>query len=195
MERDNYLQAVADKYMIGVGNLRRLVEKYAEQTGLAKPLERPRSGVQPKNDPEESARRSQRLLITWLADEPALYGKIKKYISPEDFTDGLYRKAAERIFQELETGNFRPAGVISMFEDESEQREVAALFNTNLPQLNTGQEREKAFHDILIAVKKNSYEYYTGKLGDDVSALKQALEGRKALEELAKTHISLDERL
>ena len=192
VERDNYLQAVADKYLIGIENLRKLVNGYAAQTGLAKPVERPRSGVHQKNNPEETARKSQRLLVTWLTDEPALYGKIRKYISPEDFTDELYRKVAKRLFQGLEAENFQPAGIISMFEDEEEQREVAALFNTNLPQLNTGHEREKAFHDILMAVKKNSYEYYTDKLGADVNALKQAIEGKKALEELAKTHISLD---
>lgn len=192
VERDNYLQAIADKYLIGIENLRKLVNSYASQTGLAKPLERPRTGVHQKSSPEENAKKSQRLLVTWLTDEPALYGKIKKYISPEDFTEDIYRRVAERLFQDLEEENFRPAGIISMFEDENEQREVAALFNTSLPQLTTGQEREKAFHDILFAVKKNSYEYYTGQLGTDVNALKQAVEGKKALEELAKTHISLD---
>lgn len=192
VERDNYLQAIADKYLIGIENLRKLVNSYASQTGLAKPLERPRTGVHQKSSPEENAKKSQRLLVTWLTDEPALYGKIKKYISPEDFTEDIYRRVAERLFQDLEEENFQPAGIISMFEDENEQREVAALFNTSLPQLTTGQEREKAFHDILFAVKKNSYEYYTGQLGTDVNALKQAIEGKKALEELAKTHISLD---
>ncbi|MCH5339307.1 MAG: DNA primase [Acetatifactor sp.] len=192
VERDNYLQAIADKYLIGIENLRKLVNSYASQTGLAKPLERPRTGVHQKSSPEENAKKSQRLLVTWLTDEPALYGKIKKYISPEDFTEDIYRRVAERLFQDLEEENFQPAGIISMFEDENEQREVAALFNTSLPQLTTGQEREKAFHDILFAVKKNSYEYYTGQLGTDVNALKQAVEGKKALEELAKTHISLD---
>ena len=192
VERDNYLQAVADKYLIGIDNLRKLVSTYASQTGLAKPLERPRTGLHQKSSPEENAKKSQRLLITWLTDEPALYGKIKRYITPEDFTGDLYRRVAERLFQGLEEENFQPAGIVSMFEDENEQREVAAIFNTSLPQLNTGQEREKAFHDILMAVKRNSYEYYTERLGADVTALKQAVEGKKALEELAKTHISLD---
>ena len=192
VERDNYLQAVADKYLIGIENLRKLVNAYAAQTGLAKPLERPRSGIQRRDDPGESARRSQRLLVTWLAEEPALYGKVKKYISPEDFTDELYRKAAEKFFQGLESGDVQPAGIISMFEDESEQRQAAALFNANLPKPESASEREKAFHDILLAVKKNSYEYYTEKMGTDIGALKLALEGRKALEELAKAHISLD---
>lgn len=78
-----------------------------------------------------------------------------------------------------------------MFEDE-EQRLVAELFNTNLPKLDTLQEKEKAFHDVLLSVKKNSYEYYTARMGTDVDALTQAIKGKKALEELAKTHISLE---
>lgn len=192
VERDNYLQAVADKYFIGIENLRKLVVSYASQTGLARPVERPRSGVQRKNTPEENAKKSQRLLITWVTDEPSLYEKIKKYISAEDFTEELYRKVAERLFQELEQGNYNPAGIISMFEDEEEQREAASLFHTSLPEMSTGQERAKAFHDIVLAVKKNSYEYYTAKLGTDVNALNQVIAGKKALEELARTHISLD---
>ncbi|MGN0168870.1 MAG: DNA primase [Acetatifactor sp.] len=192
IERDNYLQAIAEKYFIGVDNLRKLVAGYAAQTGLAKPIERPKSGVQQKNTPVESAKKSQRLLITWITDEPSVYNKIKKYISADDFTEELYRKVAERLFADLDAGHFNPAGIISTFEDEEEQRQAAELFNTNLPRLETGQEREKAFHDILLAVKKNSYEYYTSKLGTDVGALNQVIEGKKALEELAKTHISLE---
>lgn len=192
VERENYLQAVADKYQISFENLRKLVLSYAAQTGMAQPVERPRPGIQPKKAPEENARKAQRLLITWITDEPSLYPKIRKYISAEDFTEELYRKVADRLFADLNRGSYSPAGIISMFEDEEEQREAAALFNTNLPRLDTGKEREKAFHDILFSVKRNSYEYYTAKLGTDVNALKQVIDGKKALEELAKTHISLD---
>lgn len=192
LERDNYLQAIAEKYYIGVENLRKMVAGYAAQTGLAKPIERPKSGVQQKNHPEENAKKSQKLLITWITDEPSIYQKIKKYISPGDFTEELYRKVAEKLFAGLEEGNFQPAGIISTFEDEEEQRQAADLFQTNLPMLETGQEREKAFHDILLSVKRNSYEYYTARLGTDMGALEQVIAGKKALEELAKAHISLE---
>lgn len=192
VERENYLQAVAEKYAIGTDNLRKLVIGYASQTGLARPIERPKSGVQQKNSPRESRKKSQRLLLTWLTDEPGVYQKIKRYISPEDFTEDLYKQVAARLFADLDKGNYNPAGIISMFTDEEEQREAASLFNTNLPALETKQEKDKAFHDILLAVKRSSYEYYTSKLGTDVNALKQVIEGKKALEELAKAHISLD---
>jgi len=191
VERENYLQAIAEKYYIDTENLRKLVTSYAASTGLAKPIERPRSGIAQKQPPEEKANRSQKLLITWLVDEPGLYGRIKEYISPEDFTEELYRKVAEKLFEGIEKPGFQPAGIISMFEDPEEQRQAAELFQTTLPQMDTLQEREKAFHDILLSVKRNSYEYYTSRLGTDVTALNQVIEGKKALENLAKTHISL----
>ena len=190
VERENYLQAIADKYHINFEHLRKLVLNYATQTGLATPLQRPKSGVAQKNKPEENARKAQRLLITWITDDPGVYSKIQRYISAEDFTDELYQKVAARLFDELSQGKFNPAAIISMFEDEDEQREASALFNTSLPELETAQEQEKAFRDIVLAVKKNSYEYYTAKLGTDVNALKQVIEGKKALEELSKIRIA-----
>ena len=192
MERENYISAIAQKYHIGFDNLRKLVVSYAAQTGLAKPVERPKSGIQKKNTPEDHAKRVQRLFITWITDEPALYKKVQKYISAQDFTEELYRNVADRLFQSLQEGTYNPASIISSFEDEEEQREAAALFNTKLEAIETKQDREKAFHDILYAVKKNSYDYYSARMGSDVAALNKVIEGKKALEELNKTHISID---
>lgn len=192
-ERDNYLQAIAEKYLIGIENLRKLVIAYAANTGLERQVERPRTGVHRKNNPEENAKKAQRLLITWLTDEPGLYRKVRKYLSVEDFTDELYRKVAEKFFEGMESGNFQPAGIVSAFEEEEEQRAAAEIFHTTLPELGSRQNREQAFHDILLTVKKNSYEYFSARLGSDVNALNQVIAGKKALEELAKTHISLDE--
>lgn len=192
VERENYLKAAAEKYYISVDSLRKLVVGYAARTGGAKPAERPKTGVQKKNGPEENAKRAQRLLISWIADKPGLYGRIRKYISARDFTVEIYRAVAEKMFRELEEGSFQPAGIISMFPDGEAQREAASLFNARLPDLDTVQEKEKAFRDILLSVKRNSYGYYVARMGTDVNALTQAIEGKKALEELARTHISLD---
>lgn len=188
VERENYLEAVADKYNIGFESLRKLVVSEATKMGgYAKPIERPKSGAQKKNTPEENEKKNQRLLLTWLTDYPQLYFKIKQYISPNDFTIDLYVKVAERMFADIENDRFNPAGIINMFTDEKEQSEAASLFTTKLPQLESTQEKEKAFHDILIAVKKNSYDHQTANM--DIAKM---VEGKKALEELSKTHISLN---
>ncbi len=191
VERENYIESVAGKYHIGYENLRKLVVSYAAKTGFVKPVERPKPTVSSKNTPQENTKKSQRLLLTWITEEPELYPKIKKYIQVEDFTETLYRQVAGKLFEDLEQGNFNPAAVISMFQDEEEQREVASLFNTKLQEVTTDAEREKAFHDIVLTVKRNSFEYYSSRLGADMNALNQVVSGKKALEELSKTHISL----
>ncbi len=192
VERENYIEAVAEKYHIGFENLRRLVLSCAAQTGLAAPAYKPKSGIRQKSDPDENRKKPQKLLLTWLVEQPLAYQKIKKYISPKDFTEDLYRKAAEKLFADLEAGELNPAGIISLFTDEEEQREVASVFNTKLQELCTKAEQEKAFHDIVLAVKRDSLDYFSSQLGADISALNQVIEGKKALEELSKTHISLD---
>ena len=45
VERENYIQAIAEKYNIGFDNLRKLVTSYATKTGLVKPIEKPKSGI------------------------------------------------------------------------------------------------------------------------------------------------------
>ena len=192
VERENYIEAVAQKYHISFENLRRLVGTYAAQTGLAQPVIRPKSGVQKKNTAAEGIKNSQKLLLTWLVEQPQLYRQISKYISPKDFTEGLYEKVADRLFEELEQGNINPASIISMFEEEEDQSEAASLFHTRLERLESTAEQEKALHDIVCAVKRNSYERDSAQLGTDVAALNRVIAGKKQLEELAKTHISLE---
>ncbi len=190
VERENYIQSVAEKYHIGYDNLRKLVVSYAAQTGFVKPVERPKPTVAVKNTPQENVKRNQRLLLTWITEEPELYQKIKKYIQVEDFTETLYRQVARKLFEDLDQGVFHPASVISMFQDEEEQREVASLFNTKLEREPTETDREKALHDIVCQVKSNSVAYYSGAGGEGMT-IKQLIDAKKALEELRKTHISL----
>ncbi len=191
VERENYIESVAQKYHIGFDNLRKLVSSYAAKTGLVQPVARPKSTGAKRNTPEENTKKSQRLLLTWITEEPKVYQKLKPYIAVEDFTDPLYKEVAGRLFDDLEKGIYQPAAIISAFEEEQDQRTVAEIFNTQLTEITTPKEREKAFNDILYAVKKNSFEYYSGRMGTDMNAINQVISGKKALEELSKTHISL----
>ncbi|MCL2050492.1 MAG: DNA primase [Lachnospiraceae bacterium] len=191
VERDNYLEAVCEKYHIGFENLRKLVLSYAAQTGLAVPITRPKSGTADKFAPESHAMKAERLLLTWLSEEPALYAQINKYLTAADFSAGLYQKAAAKLFADFEKNEVNPAAIISLFIDEEEQREVASIFNTRLGTLESKAEREKAINDIVRTVKKNSHDKITKSLGNDVNAISQALEGRRALDELLKTNIKL----
>ncbi len=191
VERENYIEAAAQRYHIGFENLRRLVGSYAAQTGFAQPVMRPRSGTAQKETAQDRQIHNEKLLLTWLGDRPELYPRIQKYITAQDFSEGVYRTAAQRMFEEMESGRVNPAAIISMFEEEAEQREAASLFHTNISLPDSLQGQEKAFHDIVCAVKRQSYERDCADMGTDVEALKRAVAGKKLLEELSKTHISL----
>lgn len=200
IERNNYLEAVAREYTIPSDGLRKMVAGVVNQTGLGGVTIRPKpmSGVQKKISPDEGIRRAQRILITWMSEEPQIYASIKEYISAKDFTEELYGKVAAKVIEGIESGDFTPASLISQFEDEEEQKEVASLFNTKISgpdgvpiEMENVQERERALRDILLKVKENSYDYYSKSLASDVNALNEVIQGKKLLEKLRKTTITL----
>ena len=199
VDRENYTEAVAEKYNISMESLKKLVTGYAAKMGMAAEVIRPKQPVQQKNTPKEQQENVQKLLLTWLVEEPHLYKKIKKYITPLSFTNELYRQVAQELFPKLEEGKPNPAAIISRFSQEEEQREAASLFNTKLPYMQQDmesqsqvQEREKAFHDIVVKVKRNAYEHDLKASGSDMEALSRVISGRQELDELEKTHISFD---
>ncbi len=84
LERNNYIEAVAQKYQIGFENLRSLVAQVSTQTGLVQRPQPLKSGVRKKEiSREDGILKSQKLLLTWLSEEPALYPVIHEYITPE----------------------------------------------------------------------------------------------------------------
>ena len=94
------------------------------------------------------------------------------------------------MFREIESDSFSPGAIVSMFEEEEQQREVAKLFNTKIEMITTPEEKEKAFHDILVRVKEHSLDYHSVNSGTDVADLAQVISGKRVLEILKKTHIS-----
>lgn len=100
---------------------------------------------------------SQRLLLTWIIDEPEIYEKIKGIVGADDFDDEIYHKAAGMIFGQLENGEKpTPAKVVNLFTDEEEHKVVASLFNTQLAESLSGAEKEKAITDTVKKVKDYS---------------------------------------
>lgn len=194
LERENYIEAVAAKYNIPVDDLRKLVASYAAKGGIVAPATRPKSGTFNKKTVEDGAKKNQRLLLTWLTDEPGIYSKVKRYVSPEDFSDDLYRSVAMEVFAGMESGNFSPASILDHYSDEEDHGKVAEMFNTNLVDIETKDQRSKAFHDIIYGVKQAGYERLKKELKpDDPMFLTKTIQGKKDLEKLAHTAISPDD--
>ena len=199
VERNNYIDAICERYSISTDAMKKMVIGYAA-AGISRPIEQ--TAIKPalkKADPEEGRKRSQRLLITWISEDSNIFDKISPYISPHDFTDEMYKKIAEKLFESLKDNNkIEPASFISAFEDEEDQKKVAELFNTKLldsdglpAEIDDIREREKTLHDILVSVKTGSLEYYSRNIGSDPNAITRVVEGKKLLEDLKKTKIKL----
>lgn len=193
LERDNYIEAVAQKYHISLEKLRKKVGQVAIQTGLAKPATKPKQTVSRENAKEDGNLQSQKILLTWLIENERIFAQIQKYITPQDFTKELYRTVAELLYEQYEAGNLNPAKVMNHFMDEEEHREVASLFNTKIQKLETKAEQEKALKETIIRVKSHSVDEATRLLDPtDIMGLQRLMEAKRNLQDLQKLHISID---
>lgn len=193
IERNNYIEAVAEKYRVGYENLRKLVAKMAIQTGLAKPAERPRQTVEKHREKENGNLQSQKILLTWMIESRNVFSQVKRYIKPQDFTTELYRAVAEILYEQYEAGELNPAKVLNHFEDEEEHREVVSLFHTKIRELQTKEEQEKALKETVIRVKSYSVDTAAKSLEPaDIAGLQRLMEDKRSLQDLQKLHISID---
>ena len=185
---------MAEKYQIRFEDLRKLVNHLAIKGGLVKQQTPLKSGINENKKKEDGMRQSQKLLLTWLIEDTRLFRTIEGYISPEDFTEELFHKVADVLFQQYrEQGNVNPAQIVSLFENEEEQREVAALFNATIHEVETQSDMEKAVKETIIRIKQNSINVQSASLEPtDLQGLMKVVEAKRFLEQLEKLHISIN---
>lgn len=188
IQRNNYIDAVANKYFVSPDVMKKQVAKYAGQEGLVRSQPTVTERVRDKKNPEDGILKSQRILLTWLVEQENLYSRISKYISPEDFTDDLYREVATLLFEQLSEGKVNPAKIISHFEDEEAHATVARLFNTEINGELDIREKERAINETLKRIKKYSLDLKSAKVAD-IAQLQAIIKEQAELETL---HISLD---
>ena len=190
LERENYIEAIASRYHVGFENLRKLVNRMA-----MKSISAPEVKQRPKNrnaEKEDGMLKSQKLLLTWLIENPGLFAQIKPYVGPDDFTTELYHTVAGMLFEQYENGALSPAKIINHFTDPEQQRETAALFNTSI-RVETKEEMNKALKETIARVMNNSIEYKTTHLDPtDIVGLQQIIQAKRRLQDIEKVHISLD---
>ena len=193
MERNNYIEAVAEHYQMGYENLRKLVNQYGAQGGLAREPVKLKSATREVKKKEDGMKQSQKLLLTWLIEDTGLFEIVKQYITPEDFTEEIYKKAAEILYAQFAEGALNPGKIVSMFQNEEEQREIAALFNARIHEIDGKQEREKALKETILRVKENSYNYRAAHIAvTDIAGTQKLIDDKRQLEALRKLHISIN---
>ena len=192
LERDNYTQAVAREQFIPYQELKQLVSRLSSRIVPGAEQTQPREEFSPrerKKEKEDGARQSQRLLLTWLIEDPKLFDKIEGIITPDDFREDLYHQVAQMVFDGHARGDVNPAGILNHFiNDEEQYKEVAALFNASLKESLNNEEQKKAFSETVIKVRKHSLDE-ASRNASDIETLQKIIQAQSALKTL---HISLD---
>lgn len=170
MERTNYEEAVARRYNISYDMLHKLVVKYGTQTIVIQGNAVPAAGAagdtgraslkqKEREEAKDGITKPQKLLLTMLSTEPALFHRIQGIISPGDFSEGFCRTAAEMLFAQFsENRELSPAQIISRFENKEEQTMAAALFSAELREEMDAAGQKKAFEDTVRKVKQAAIE-------------------------------------
>lgn len=189
LERRNYIEAVSTAYLASRKELEQLVNHYGT-LGISQKQEsiKPVRQTSQKEMREESKKQPQKLLLTWLVNEPVLFQRLKGILTPDDFLEPMYHSVAMMLFgQYEEDGQVCPARIINQFVDTEEQKQVAGLFNTTLKMAPMPEDNEKAVTDIVRKVKLASIEAKMSRSND-------ILEWQELIKEKAdimKLHISL----
>ena len=183
IERDNYVATLADEFNVSADSIRELMRDVAKnESELNRYKEGFFRGYTAKDFEEESetnddiisedmyennsrrlstAKMSKRgimetegILLTWLLDEPSLYNAISKYIDAEDFTEGIARDTAAKMFSAYEEGEeFQPAVLMNAFEDNEDHKRIAGILNTKIGELESNEDKEVLLKETLIKLK------------------------------------------
>ncbi len=188
IERNIYIEAIANKYSISYEELRKLVNRYGSQIVVGMDREEVYEKKEKKKRKDDGFVQTQKFLLTWLTEDNSLFEKIKSVISPNDFKEELYHQVAQMMFEQYEKeGQVIPAKIINYFESKEEQNKVASLFSTSLYEGMSKVEKEKALNEMVQKIKRASLDYDSRHAVD----VKQLQEVIKAQAELPKLHISL----
>ena len=188
LERENYIEAAAAEYMINSDALKRAVAsaRLNSEGVVARPV-RVRQSVK-KEKKEDGVIKAEKLLLTYITDNDAVYDAVRAYLGAEDFSEGIYRTVAGLLWRQLENKEMNPAAIVSHFTEADEQREVAEIFNTKLDDELSKQEKTRALTELVIKIKKASLSRLSGEAANQ---LEQMVREKKIMEKLQRIQITL----
>lgn len=149
LERENYVTAVAEQYHFQERSLLQQVNQIGEQTfeeQRFKDLEEEskKSHQRIVKEEKEAPILQEKLLLTWVANYPVLWEKIREHITVQEFSEGLTRQIAEQFEKQFQqTNTVNPAEVIDSFPDLSLHSKISAILNEEVKYEGSEQEDEE----------------------------------------------------
>ncbi len=158
IEQENYVRAVANEFGIDPSLLKEKTKKLALSNDRIREYEPVRSLPVKKDRSSTALQECQKTILSYLAQEPSLYDKIRQVIDETDFDLAPYDRIAMLMFDQLKRGMLDPVSIISSFEEPENQEEAAAVLDDRTNSETSKEEQEKIVNECLIRIRKNSIE-------------------------------------
>jgi DNA primase len=190
IERENYIEAVAGRYQISFEGLRKMVQNCLLQ-GVPVRKQPVRLTGKAAAEKDNGIQKSERLLLTWLVEYPKLFPQISAYVTPEDFSDELYRSVARMLYEQLSQGAPNPARITSQFDEPEQQRQIAQIFNTEV-RVETPEETKKAIRESMQKVMEQGIEQRAAAMDPtDIAGMQAMITAKNRIRGVKSLNISL----
>lgn len=188
LERNNYMEAVVREHKIPYEELKKLVNKKALAGFAGENYQKPKSGLHRKKEQESAIEKAQKLMLTWLVNYGELFEAVKPYISPEDFTNDLYRQVAQFLFDQYQKeGKVNPARILNHFPDKETQTRITSFFHSDF-HLESAEQKNQAITQVVIRIQKGGLDYAFEHIEDmNMEELKRLLERKKEIENFERS--------
>lgn len=188
LERQNYIDSVAKQYHIDGDALKEAVTRYGiagagrtERSVFREQVPR-RSQEEEKEQKELTA---ERLLITWMINENALFDALMDTISPEDFFEPLYHDVAKELFDQYKAeGKVTPAAIMNHYQSKEEHEKVAAIMQQELGTEIPPEEKSKTVTDLVRAIKERSILHQLDNAKEDLTKINRLMIEKSQLQKL-----------
>ncbi len=187
IERSNYIKAVAKEFNISADDLQQMLNDKGNDLGLLKNEVKFKESknIKPTDD---GILMAQKMLLTWLVNEPTIFSKVSEYVKPDDFIEPLYQFVATNLYEQFANNAVNPALIINKIENEEEHKNVAAIFNADFNHELSKNEKENAINELVQKIKKYSLNHKFNTANGDVKILQEVINQQAQLQ---KMHIYL----
>lgn len=187
MERKNYIDSVAKQYDIDRDSLKEAVTQYGI-TGAAKvdtSAFRDKNRKSPKEEKEQQQLKSERLLISWLINENALFDVLRDMISPDDFFEPVYHDVIKELYEQYNRdGKVTPAAIMNHYQSKEEHEKVSMImqqdFDMEIPQ----SEKSKVVTDLVKTIKLRSIEHQLEMTKGDLAKQSELIMAKVKIEKM-----------
>ena len=165
VKMNSYAESISDRYGYPKSEISKLLEETKPREIKDEETPKARAYSPPKKASGRTAEKSfvqaESTLLTWITDEPGLLDVVKKYIGAGDFSPGVCRELAGRIYDMIEDGDFNADKLLESIEDEEVKNEAIGIILNPAPGIDTAEKRLEMLKDLIVSVLERKCELLT----------------------------------